>query len=123
MSDLKAQADLLRELHHGKLLVLPNVWDAASAKLVAELGFPVVATTSAAVADTLGFGDGEQAPWKEMFAAAARIAGAVSVPVTVDVEAGYGLDPHELVASLLEAGAVGCNLEDTDHRAGGLVDA
>jgi 2-methylisocitrate lyase-like PEP mutase family enzyme len=123
MSDLKAHADLLRELHHGKLLVLPNAWDEASAELVVEMGFPVVATSSAAVADTLGHDDGEKAPWQEMFAAAARIAGAVPVPVTVDAEAGYGLAPHEFVERLLEAGAVGCNLEDTDHRAGGLVAA
>lgn len=123
MSDLKKQADLLRELHHGQMLVLPNAWDAASASLVAEAGFPVVATSSAAVADVLGHSDGEQAPWREMFAAAARIAAAVSVPVTVDAEAGYGLEPHQLVAELLDAGVVGCNLEDTDHRAGGLVDA
>lgn len=123
MSDLKAHADLLRELHHGKMLVLPNAWDEPSAELVAERGFPVVATTSAAVADSLGHQDGEKAPWQEMFAAAARIAAVVSVPVTVDAEAGYGLEPREFVARLLEAGAVGCNLEDTDHRAGGLVDA
>ncbi|KOV87204.1 isocitrate lyase/phosphoenolpyruvate mutase family protein [Nocardia sp. NRRL S-836] len=122
MSDLKAQADLLRELHHGTVLVLPNAWDEASAELVAEAGFPVVATSSAAVADVLGHPDGERAPWREMFAAAARIAAAVPVPVTVDAEAGYGLEPHQFVAELLGAGAVGCNLEDTDHRAGGLVD-
>jgi len=123
MSDLKAHADLLRELHHGTMLVLPNAWDEPSAELVAEAGFPVVATSSAAVADSLGHDDGEKAPWQEMFAAVARIAGAVSVPVTVDAEAGYGLAPDELVARLLESGAAGCNLEDTDHRAGGLVDA
>ncbi len=123
MSDLLAQADLLRELHHGRVLVLPNAWDETSAELVAEAGFPVVATSSAAVAEVLGHRDGEQAPWREMFAAAARIAAAVPVPVTVDAEAGYGLRPHQFVAELLGAGAVGCNLEDTDHRAGGLVDA
>lgn len=123
MSDLKAHADLLRELHHGKMLVLPNAWDAPSAELVAEAGFPVVATSSAAVAESLGHEDGEKAPWQAMFAAVARISAAVPVPVTVDAEAGYGLAPDELVARLLEAGAVGCNLEDTDHRAGGLVDA
>ncbi|MDQ7803015.1 isocitrate lyase/phosphoenolpyruvate mutase family protein [Amycolatopsis sp. A133] len=123
MSDLKAHADLLRELHHGNLLVLPNAWDEASAELVVETGFPVVATSSAAVADVLGHGDGERAPWREMFAAVARIARAVPVPVTVDAEAGYGLAPDRLVAELLEAGAAGCNIEDTDHRAGGLVDA
>ncbi|GAB1515142.1 isocitrate lyase/PEP mutase family protein [Actinophytocola sp. KF-1] len=121
MSDLKAHADLLRELHDGPLLVLPNAWDEASAELVAEMGFPVVATSSAAVADSLGHQDGEQAPWREMFAATARIAAAVPVPVTMDAEAGYGLDPAEFVDRLLEAGAVGCNLEDVDHRAGGLV--
>jgi 2-methylisocitrate lyase-like PEP mutase family enzyme len=123
MSGLKAHADLLRDLHHGKMLVLPNAWDESSAELVAELGFPVVATSSAAVADALGHDDGEKAPWQEMFAAVARISAAVSVPVTVDAEAGYGLAPDELVARLLEAGASGCNLEDTDHRVGGLVDA
>jgi len=123
MSTLKAHADLLRRLHHGTMLVLPNAWDETSAELVVETGFPVVATSSAAVADVLGHRDGEQAPWKEMFAATARIAGAVPVPVTMDAEAGYGLEPRELVARLLEAGAVGCNLEDTDHRSGGLVDA
>ncbi len=71
----------------------------------------------------LGYPDGEGAPWQEMFAAAGRIARAVSVPVTVDAEAGYGLAPREFVDRLLETGAVGCNLEDTDHRTGGLVDA
>ena len=125
MSDLKAHADLLRELHDGPILVLPNAWDEASAELVVEQGFPVVATSSAAVADSLGHADGEKAPWREMFAATARIAAAVPVPVTMDAEAGYGLEPDEFVARLLEAGAVGCNLEDvdhhTDHRAGGLV--
>jgi 2-methylisocitrate lyase-like PEP mutase family enzyme len=123
MSDLTAHADLLRGLHHGTVLVLPNAWDEASAELVAGTGFPVVATSSAAMADALGHPDGEQAPWKEMFAATARIARAVPVPVTMDAEAGYGLEPREFVAELLDAGATGCNLEDTDHRSGGLVDA
>src|SRR5580700_525288 len=123
-ADLKAHAGRLRELHHtDEMLVLPNVWDAASAKIVAEAGFPVVATASAAISAMLGYPDGEGAPWQEMFAAAGRVARAVSVPVTVDAEAGYGLEPRELVDRLLEIGAVGCNLEDTDHRAGGLVDA
>jgi 2-methylisocitrate lyase-like PEP mutase family enzyme len=71
----------------------------------------------------LGYPDGQVAPWQEMFAAAGRIARAVSVPVTVDAEAGYGMSPGELVYRLLDIGAVGCNLEDTDHRAGGLVEA
>lgn len=122
-ADPKARAELLRELHGGDMLVLPNVWDAASARIVAEAGFPAIATASAAVSAMLGFPDGQGAPWQEMFAAAGRVAGAVDVPVTVDAEAGYGLRPRELVDRLLEAGAVGCNLEDTDHGQGGLTDA
>jgi len=123
VADLKARADTLRELHSKELLVLPNVWDAASATIVAEAGFPAVATASAAVTAMLGYPDGEGAPWQEMFAAAGRVARVVSVPVTVDAEAGYGMRPRDLVDRLLETGAVGCNLEDTDHRAGGLREA
>jgi 2-methylisocitrate lyase-like PEP mutase family enzyme len=122
MSDLQEQANKLRELHGGEMLVLPNVWDAASARIVVEAGFPAVATASAAITAMLGYPDGEGAPWAEMFAAAGRIARAVQVPVTVDAEAGYHLSPSELVDRLLEIGAVGCNLEDTDHRTGGLVE-
>src|SRR5882757_3624495 len=100
-TDVKACAVQLRELHHAdEMLVLPNVWDAASAKIMAEAGFPAVATTSAAIAAMLGHPDGEGAPWQEMFAAAGRIARAVAVPVTVDAEAGYGLPPGELVDRL-----------------------
>ncbi|WP_410659866.1 isocitrate lyase/phosphoenolpyruvate mutase family protein [Amycolatopsis sp. lyj-112] len=111
----------LRELHvAGTPLLLPNAWDADSARLVEAAGFPVVATSSFAIAKVLGYDDGENAPADEMFAAAARIARAVSVPVTVDVEAGYGLEAGELAERLAEAGAVGCNYEDTDHVAGGL---
>jgi 2-methylisocitrate lyase-like PEP mutase family enzyme len=121
--DLTAHAATLRALHTGEMLVLPNAWDAASAKIVAEAGFPAVATASNAIAAMLGYPDGEGAPWEEMFAAAGRVARAVSVPVTVDAEAGYGMRPRELVDRLLDIGAVGCNLEDTDHRSGGLTDA
>ncbi|WP_037885035.1 isocitrate lyase/PEP mutase family protein [Streptomyces sp. NRRL S-646] len=122
--DLKAYAAQLRELHHAdEMLVLPNAWDAASAKVITEAGFPAIATSSAAFAAMLGYPDGEAAPWPEMFALAGRIARAVAVPVTVDAEAGYGLPPREFVDRLLEIGVAGCNLEDTDHRAGGLVDA
>jgi 2-methylisocitrate lyase-like PEP mutase family enzyme len=123
VTDLKDRAERLRELHGGEMLVLPNAWDAASAAVVAEAGFPAVATASNAIAAMLGYPDGEGAPWQEMFAAAGRVARAVSVPVTVDAEAGYLMQPRELVDRLLEIGAVGCNLEDSDHRAGGLADA
>lgn len=119
-----AAVDVLRALHHGpEPLLLPNAWDAASARLVEAAGFPVVATGSAGVAASLGFADGERAPVEEMLAAAARICRAVAVPVTVDAEAGYDLPPAELAARLTELGAAGCNVEDTDHARGGLVDA
>ncbi|MEU7899423.1 isocitrate lyase/phosphoenolpyruvate mutase family protein [Nonomuraea sp. NPDC049152] len=115
------RAALLRSLHvKGSPLVLPNAWDAASAKAVEEAGFPVVATGSAAMAAVLGYEDGERTPAGEMFAAIARIARAVGVPVTADVERGYGLLPAELAERLAESGAVGCNLEDS--RGDVLVD-
>jgi 2-methylisocitrate lyase-like PEP mutase family enzyme len=96
------------------------VWDAASARLVEQAGFPVVATGSAAVAESLGYGDHQEAPPDEMFAAARRITRVVSVPVTVDAEGGYGLPADELAGRLAEAGAAGCNIEDTDHTGGGF---
>jgi 2-methylisocitrate lyase-like PEP mutase family enzyme len=106
----------------GEPLVLPNAWDAASARAVAAAGFPAVATTSAGVAAALGYEDHEAAPAEEMFAAAARIARAVDVPVTADAERGYGCSPSDLVDALLNAGVAGCNLEDTDHATNTLVD-
>ena len=122
LTELQRRCDLLRSLHRpGAPLLLPNVWDVATARAVVAAGFPVVATGSVGVASTLGNEDHE-APADEMFAAAARIANGVEVPVTVDAEAGYGMDPAELVATLGSAGAAGCNLEDTDHAAHGLRD-
>jgi 2-methylisocitrate lyase-like PEP mutase family enzyme len=110
-----------RALHHGpRPLILPNAWDVVSARVVAETGYPAIATSSAAIARVIGYDDGERTPPAEMFAAIARIARAVDVPVTADVEAGYGLQPKELVDRLLDAGAVGCNLEDSN--AAGLRD-
>lgn len=120
---LIGHAKTLRDLHTGEMLVLPNAWDAASARVVVECGYPVVATPSNGIAAMLGYPDGHGAPWQEMFAAAGRVARAVPVPVTVDAEGGYGLPPRELVERLLEIGAVGCNLEDSDHGAGGLIEA
>jgi 2-methylisocitrate lyase-like PEP mutase family enzyme len=116
---LAEAAERLRSLHAGaQPLVLPNAWDAATARAVVEAGFPVVATTSSGVSGALGWPDGEGTPPDEMFAAIGRIARVVDVPVTADVESGYGLSPEEMVRRLLQAGAVGCNLEDTDHSAG-----
>jgi 2-methylisocitrate lyase-like PEP mutase family enzyme len=121
--DLQSRCDLLRSLHRpGAPLLLPNAWDVPTARAVVAAGFPVVATTSAGVAATLGYEDHEDAPADEMLAAAARIADAVDVPVTVDAEAGYGMEPAELVSALRSAGAAGCNLEDTDYPDGNLRD-
>jgi 2-methylisocitrate lyase-like PEP mutase family enzyme len=121
-TDLGSRCDRLRSLHvPGTPLVLPNAWDVASARAVVAAGFPVVATTSGGVAASLGYEDHERAPRAEMLAAARRIAGAVEV-VTVDAEAGYGMEPGDLVAALKKMGAAGCNLEDTDHATGELRD-
>src|ERR687897_2438755 len=122
-ADLQSGCELLRSLHRpGEPLLLPNAWDVATARAVAAAGFPVVATTSGGVAEALGYEDHEGAPGVEMLAAAARIQRGVDVPVTVDAEAGYGMEPAELVAALRSAGAAGCNLEGTDHIAGSLRD-
>jgi 2-methylisocitrate lyase-like PEP mutase family enzyme len=122
-TDLQGRCGLLRSLHvPGTPLVLPNAWDVASARAVVAAGFPVVGTTSAGVAASLGYEDHEQAPGDEMLAAAARIATGVNVPVTVDAEAGYRMEATELVARLKEMGAVGCNFEDTNHATGQLRD-
>jgi 2-methylisocitrate lyase-like PEP mutase family enzyme len=118
-SELASQADALRALHHAdRPLVLANAWDARSARLVVAAGFPVVATSSGALVTSLGYTDGSNVPADDAFAALARIAGAVEVPVTADIEDGYGLSADELAGRLLDAGAVGCNLEDSDHGPG-----
>jgi 2-methylisocitrate lyase-like PEP mutase family enzyme len=119
---LNERAGRLRELHRpGSPLLLPNAWDVWSARAVAAAGVGAIATTSAGVAESLGYRDGEAMPAEVAFGAVARVASAVEVPVTADLEAGYGLAPEPFVAALFEAGAVGCNLEDTDHGAGGRV--
>jgi 2-methylisocitrate lyase-like PEP mutase family enzyme len=106
-------AERLRAMHHGpRPLVIPNVWDPASAREFAAAGFGALATSSAAVAATLGYSDG-QTPGEEMLAAVARIARSVDVPVTADFEHGYDLPPAELASRLTGAGLAGCNLEDS----------
>jgi 2-methylisocitrate lyase-like PEP mutase family enzyme len=108
------KAILLRRLHHDPaLLVLPNAWDVASAVALAAVpGVRALATTSAGVARSLGFQDEEQAPRDEMVSAASRIAAAVSVPVTADLEAGYG-DPVGTARAAWDGGIVGINFEDS----------
>ncbi|HET7230198.1 MAG TPA: isocitrate lyase/phosphoenolpyruvate mutase family protein [Longimicrobium sp.] len=107
--------ELLRLHHQPEPLLVMNVWDAASAKLVQELGFRCVATTSGGVAAAHGYEDGEQISRDEVIAAIGRIARVTHLPLTADMEAGYGATPAdvaETVRRALEAGAVGFNLED-----------
>jgi 2-methylisocitrate lyase-like PEP mutase family enzyme len=123
----KQKALALRQLHHGpKILLLPNVWDVVSARIIVEAGYPAIATTSAGIAFSLGYPDGEKIPKEEMFARIARIARAVDVPISADVEAGYGSRPEDAAATaraVIEAGAVGINLEDgTGNPASPLLD-
>jgi 2-methylisocitrate lyase-like PEP mutase family enzyme len=110
------KAELFRAMHFGPgLLLLPNAWDAISARIIAGAGFPAIATTSGGVAWALGYPDGEAAPWDEVVAATARIARAVAVPVTADIETGYGDTPEAVgrsIGDIIRAGVVGVNLED-----------
>src|SRR5215472_10135228 len=111
-------AELFRSRHYGPpLLLLPNAWDAMSARVFVAGGFDVIATTSGGVAWALGYADGEQtpSPWAEVVAATARIVRVAQVPVTADIEAGYGDTPDAVmnsVAEIIRAGAVGINLEE-----------
>jgi 2-methylisocitrate lyase-like PEP mutase family enzyme len=112
----KKKAETFRALHSGSgPLLLPNVWDVASARIVEEAGFPALATTSAGIAFAYGYPDGQRIPTDRMIEAVAQIAQAVKVPVSADVEAGYGNDPESAARTaraVIVAGAVGLNLED-----------
>lgn len=113
----KNKAELFRKLHQGpQLLLLINAWDVASARMLEAAGVPAIATTSAGVAASLGYPDGQQISRREMLAVVARIASAVHLPVTADVEAGYGFSPDDAAQTAREviaAGAVGMNFEDS----------
>src|SRR5256885_9788523 len=117
MPTLFEKAQTLRALHQGpRLLVLANVWDCASARIVAKAGFPALATSSAAVAAVYGHPDGQRISRDEMIEMVGRIARSVPLPVSADVEAGYGETTDaaaQTARAVLAAGAVGINLEDT----------
>jgi 2-methylisocitrate lyase-like PEP mutase family enzyme len=114
--ELKIKAEKLRALHSGPgALLLPNVLDVATARIVEDAGFPAIATTSAGIAFAQGFPDGQKIPADRMMSAISATALAVSVPVTADVEAGYGTTPESAATTarnVMEAGAVGMNFED-----------
>ncbi len=116
MSTQRDQAELFRALHHGPgVLVLPNAWDASSAAIFAQAGFPAVGTTSGGIAALFGHPDGERIPVADMLHMVARIVASVPVPVSADMEAGYGPTPELVGATIravIAAGAVGVNLED-----------
>lgn len=115
----KRLAETFRNMHRGpQLLLLPNAWDAMSARIFEAADFDAIATTSGGLAWALGFPDGEKAPWNEVVAATERITRTVRVPVTADIEGGYAETPDEVarsVADIIRAGAVGINLEDGTH--------
>lgn len=117
MNTQSEKAIQFRQLHRGPgALILANAWDVASARIIEEAGFPAIATTSAGIAFSLGYPDGQRIPREEMLARIGRIARAVKVPVTADIESGYGSSPDDAARTtreLIQAGAIGMNLEDT----------
>jgi 2-methylisocitrate lyase-like PEP mutase family enzyme len=115
-ADQAAKAEAFRALHRAPpLLLMANAWDAVSARIFEMEGFAAVATTSGGVSWALGYADGEAAPWDEVVGQTARIARAVAVPVTADIEAGFGATPEAVgrsIGDIIGAGVVGVNLED-----------
>jgi 2-methylisocitrate lyase-like PEP mutase family enzyme len=113
----KEKAEAFRKMHdRSHILILPNAWDVASAKIFEAAGFGAVATTSSGVANSLGYPDGEAVPRDEMLALVARIARSLNVPLSADIEAGYAADIGGLKATIKDvigAGAIGINLEDS----------
>jgi len=127
-SDIRAKAIAFRDLHQGpKILVLPNAWDCVSARVFEQAGFSAIATTSGGIAAVLGYPDGQRISAREMLAIVGRIAETVSVPITADLEAGYGTTAEQVVETMRQAialGVVGANLEDgsgVDHRLADLA--
>jgi 2-methylisocitrate lyase-like PEP mutase family enzyme len=115
----RAKAEAFRAMHdRSRILVLPNAWDAMSARVIEDAGARAIATTSAGVAFSVGYPDGEAIPRDEMISAIARIARVTTIPVTADIESGFAYDTRELaetVRRVIDAGAVGINLEDQVH--------
>lgn len=120
-----ARAARFRDLHAAGRLLLPNAWDAASARVFELAGFPAIGTTSAGIANARGLPDGEAIGRDAMLHEISGIIDAVRVPVTADIEAGYGADPEDVartVAMVRDLGAVGVNIEDRLHASARLFD-
>jgi 2-methylisocitrate lyase-like PEP mutase family enzyme len=124
MIDQAAKAERFRDLHIRDPFIMPNPWDAGSARVLAALGFPALATTSSGFAFTLGRLDGSVA-LEEMAAHTRAVDRATDLPVSVDLEHGYGADPASAaraIARIAEAGAVGGSIEDYDREDGRLYE-
>jgi len=116
----KEKAEKFHELHHsGKMLILPNIWDALGALLLESLGYPAIATASASIAFSNGYNDGEIIPFNDLLMLLRRITTSVDLPVTADIERGYAdtdIQLEENIKLLIDAGIVGINIEDTDSK-------
>ncbi|WP_431964889.1 isocitrate lyase/PEP mutase family protein [Nocardia sp. bgisy134] len=122
MTTLESKAKELLALHRpGNPVVLPTVWDAWSANLAVAAGFSALTLGSHPVADSIGRSDNEGMTFAELLTRVRQITEAVDVPISVDIEAGYGHEPAQLIEGLLDAGAVGLNIEDTVHSEGGRL--
>ena len=125
MASQKEKAQAFLELHHQKeILVLPNAWDVPSARVFENAGFPAVATSSAGVMVSLGYEDGEDISKEEFLSATRRIARVLSIPLSADIVAGFGETPEEVgefARQVIEAGAIGVNIEDFSHGTKKLV--
>src|ERR1700754_4980828 len=124
MSDpiLKHRAEALLALHQpGNPVILPTVWDAWSARLAVDAGFAALTIGSHPLADSVGKADEEGMTFEDVLTRVEQISAAVDVPISVDIESGYGQSPARLITGLLDAGAVGLNIEDTMHREGGRL--
>ena len=123
--DRKTKTEMFRQLHNnGRILLLPNAWDVISAKIFEKEGAEAIGTTSAGIAAALGYLDGQHMPKDLFLKSVERIISAVNIPVSVDIEAGYGKTVDEVcdtVQKVFEMGAVGINLEDTDPETNQLI--
>src|SRR5450631_3313039 len=116
-SQAEKAANFRNQHHSGRLLVLPNIWDPLGARLMEKLGYPSIATASIATAMSNGYGDGEKIPFAELLKLVRRITSAVTIPVTIDIERGYSgsiIQLKENIQLLIENGAVGINIEDSE---------
>ena len=120
----KEKAEKFHELHHsGKMLILPNIWDALGALLLESLGYPAIATASASIAFSNGYNDGENIPFNDLLTLLKKITTSVDLPVSADIEKGYAdndIQLEENIKLLIDAGIVGINIEDTNNKTNSL---